>query len=103
VKRYLIEFNTEDDKNVANLIGALLNGGNATSLKVQVFTEEELESGDANPRTKTGKPKLTERREQVFKLKQRGFANTAIAKKLDVAANTVYNDLTYWRNEGYDI
>jgi DNA-binding NarL/FixJ family response regulator len=99
----LIEFNTNEDKDVAALIGALLNNGNATSLKVQVFTEEELDSGEANPRAVTGKPKLAERRDKVFKLKQAGHSNTTIAKKLNVAANTVYNDLTYWRNEGYDI
>jgi DNA-binding NarL/FixJ family response regulator len=102
MKRYLIEFNTDDDKEVSNLVGALLMGGHASSLKVQVFTEEELQSGDANTKPKS-RLKVSERRDKVFKLKQQGLANRVIAKKLDIAANTVGNDLTYWRNEGYDI
>lgn len=103
MKRYLIEFNSNDDKEVAHLIGALLNDENAISLKVQIFTEEELQSGDANSVASRSKPKIAERRDRVFDLKQKGHSNTNIAKKLNVATNTVYNDLTYWRNEGYDI
>lgn len=103
MKRYVIEFNTNDDKEVGKFIGELLGDENTVSLKVQVFTEEELYSSEENAKVTRTKPNIADRREKIFTLKKQGMRNSDIAKRLSVAANTVYNDLTYWRNEGYDI
>jgi len=102
VKRYLIEFNTESETEVATLVASLLTDPNATSLKVQVFDESDPQSDETAMESRS-KPKVAKRREDVFSMKQRGFSNQEIAKKLKIAPNTVGNDLAYWRREGYDI